>query len=194
MANVPPQTSTAGHTDRNPRHPLIVATSHAGTSSETNGSCRPAMTPSVNAGMSVTADSVKIGVPIAPNATGAVFAISESPETTEARVLAAALTEDVSTELSRFRQLALVARTRMAPLAKEPIDLDAIARETAARLVLSGSVRTLPGRARVSAALFDTSSGNCAADGAGASGACCGRPAAAGHYSSGAWGKLVFGM
>jgi hypothetical protein len=38
MANAPPHTSTAGHTDRRPRHPLIVTTSHAGTISETNGS------------------------------------------------------------------------------------------------------------------------------------------------------------
>ena len=79
MANVPPHTSTAGHTDRSPRHPLIVATSHAGTSSDTNGSWRPAIMPSVMAGMSVTAASVRIGVPIAPKATGAVLAISERP-------------------------------------------------------------------------------------------------------------------
>jgi DNA-binding SARP family transcriptional activator len=89
----------------------------------------------------------------------AVLPFTALSETNEARVLAAALTEDVSTELLRFRQLALVARTRMAPFAKEPIDLLAIARETAARLVLSGSVRALPGRVRVTAALFDTSSG-----------------------------------
>ncbi len=78
-ANVPPQTTTAGHTPRSPRHPLIVTTSHAGTISETNGSCRPAIMPSVFAGIPVTAPSVRIGVPIAPNATGAVFAISDRP-------------------------------------------------------------------------------------------------------------------
>ena len=43
MAKDPPLTSTAGHTPRSPCHPLIVATSHAGTISETMGSCRPAM-------------------------------------------------------------------------------------------------------------------------------------------------------
>src|SRR5688572_13655061 len=79
IANVPPQTSTAGQTDRSPAQPLIVATSQAGTSSETNGSCRPAIAPSVSAGNSVTAASVRIGVPMAPNATGAVFAMSDSP-------------------------------------------------------------------------------------------------------------------
>ena len=78
-ANVPPQTRTAGQTDRSPRQPLIVTTSHAGTMSETNGSWRPAIIPIVFAGMPVTAASVRIGVPIAPKATGAVFAMSDSP-------------------------------------------------------------------------------------------------------------------
>src|SRR6185295_585819 len=77
IAKVPPQTSTAGQTDRSPRQPLIVTTSQAGTTSDTNGSWRPAIMPSVEAGMSVTAASVRIGVPIAPKATGAVLAISE---------------------------------------------------------------------------------------------------------------------
>ena len=40
---------------RSPRHPLIVTTSHAGTSSDTNGSWRPAIALSVMAGMPVTA-------------------------------------------------------------------------------------------------------------------------------------------
>src|SRR5688500_17076936 len=42
IAKVPPHTSTAGQTERSPDQPLIVATSQAGTSSETNGSWRPA--------------------------------------------------------------------------------------------------------------------------------------------------------
>ena len=47
--------------------------------SETNGSWRPAIMPSVWAGIPVTAASVRIGVPIAPKATGAVLAMSDSP-------------------------------------------------------------------------------------------------------------------
>ncbi len=76
---MPPLTSTAGHTPRSPRQPLIVTTSHAGTISETNGSWRPAIALRVLAGMPVTAARVRIGVPIAPNATGAVLAMSDSP-------------------------------------------------------------------------------------------------------------------
>ena len=76
-ANEPPQTRTAGHTPRNPRHPLIVTTSQTGTISETNGSWRPAIMPRVWAGIPVTAPSVRIGVPMAPKATGAVLAMSD---------------------------------------------------------------------------------------------------------------------
>ena len=43
IANDPPLTSTAGHTPFNPCHPLIVATSQAGTISETIGNWRPAI-------------------------------------------------------------------------------------------------------------------------------------------------------
>ena len=79
MANDPPLTRTAGQTPRSPRQPLIVTTSHAGTISETIGSCRPAIALSTPAGISVIVARVRIGVPIAPNATGAVLAISERP-------------------------------------------------------------------------------------------------------------------
>src|SRR5262249_61328377 len=73
------QAGAAGQAPRSHFHPDIVATSHAGTSSDTNGSCRPAITPSVVAGMPVTAPRVRIGVPMAPKATGAVLAMSERP-------------------------------------------------------------------------------------------------------------------
>jgi hypothetical protein len=79
IANDPPDTRTAGHTPISPRHPLIVATSQAGTMIETMGSCRPAIALSVIGEMPVTAPNVRIGVPMAPNATGAVLAMSASP-------------------------------------------------------------------------------------------------------------------
>ena len=52
MANTPPDTSTAGHTPANPRHPLIVTTSHIGMINDTNGSCRPAIALSADRGQS----------------------------------------------------------------------------------------------------------------------------------------------
>ena len=66
-------------------HPLIVTTSQAGTISDTNGSCRPAIALSCIAGRPVTAASVRIGVPMAPNATGAVLAMSDEAGRVERR-------------------------------------------------------------------------------------------------------------
>jgi hypothetical protein len=74
-----PHKMTAGHTPRSPFQLDIVQTIQAGIIKENNGSCRPAMADSCISGSPVTFASVMIGVPSAPNATGAVFAISVSP-------------------------------------------------------------------------------------------------------------------
>jgi hypothetical protein len=78
-ANERPEQSAPGHTSKASFHvpPSIltnVATSQKGTRTETNGSCRPAIVDSVSWSSPLTAASVTIGVPIAPQATGAVFA------------------------------------------------------------------------------------------------------------------------
>src|SRR6478736_7348611 len=78
-ANDAPATSAAGHTSNTCFHvpPSIftkVATSQKGTRIETNGSWRPAMAESVTSSRPLTAASVTIGVPMAPQATGAVLA------------------------------------------------------------------------------------------------------------------------
>ena len=79
IANEPPQTEHRRPRAAQPAHPLIVTTSHAGTISETIGSWRPAIALSSCASMPVTTPSVRIGVPIAPYATGAVLAMSDRP-------------------------------------------------------------------------------------------------------------------
>ncbi len=81
-------------------------------------------------------------------------ALSEPEAKSRAELFAGALSEDVSTELSRFRELGLVARGRMAAFdGQSPAT---IARGTGARLILSGSVRVSGARVRVTAALVDT--------------------------------------
>src|SRR5437763_243128 len=79
IANEPPATSVAGHTSKTcfqvpPSIFTNVATSQNGTRIETNGNWRPAIAESVTWSRPLTAASVTIGVPIAPQATGAVFA------------------------------------------------------------------------------------------------------------------------
>jgi DNA-binding SARP family transcriptional activator/TolB-like protein len=81
---------------------------------------------------------------------------SDAKEAERAELFAQALTDDVTTELSRFRELALVARTTLASLAPEARDPELIAAATGARVVLSGSVFYAGARVRVTAALVDT--------------------------------------
>ena len=78
-AKLPPQTRMAGQQPTTPRQPAIVATSQAGTISEKNGNCRPAICDSDISSSPEISASVMIGVPSAPNATGDVFANSASP-------------------------------------------------------------------------------------------------------------------
>src|SRR5207302_9544625 len=79
IANEPPATGGAGHTSNAcfqvpPSIFTNVATNQNGTRIETNGNWRPAIAESVTWSRPLTAASVTIGVPIAPQATGAVFA------------------------------------------------------------------------------------------------------------------------
>ena len=76
IANDAPQTRTAGQTPTSPFQPAIVTTIQAGMMREKKGSCRPAIAEIACSSSPVTFDSVMIGVPRAPNATGAVLAIS----------------------------------------------------------------------------------------------------------------------
>ena len=63
-----------------PRQPACAHTTQNGTSSEKNGNCRPTILESTNSSKPVTLLSAMMGVPSAPNATGAVLAMSESPQ------------------------------------------------------------------------------------------------------------------
>src|SRR5581483_10200421 len=80
MAKLTPVTRMAGQTPLTPRQPANAQTSQKGTSSEKNGNWRPTMADNAISSRPVTLASVMTGVPSAPYATGAVFAISERPE------------------------------------------------------------------------------------------------------------------
>jgi hypothetical protein len=76
-AKAAPATSAAGQTPHIPRSPAKAATTQKGTMSANTGSCRPTMAERAWRSRPVTPESAMIGVPSAPKATGAVFAISE---------------------------------------------------------------------------------------------------------------------
>src|SRR5437667_3006555 len=80
MAKQSPAVSAAGQTPSMPRKPDIATTTQKGTINEKSGNWRPTIFERVTSSIPVTPLRAMIGVPSAPNATGAVLAMSESPE------------------------------------------------------------------------------------------------------------------
>jgi adenylate cyclase len=69
------------------------------------------------------------------------------------------VTEDIITELSRFRSLFVIARNSTFSYKGRPTDVRAVSRELGVRYVLEGSVRRADRRVRVTAQLIDALSG-----------------------------------
>ena len=70
------------------------------------------------------------------------------------------LTEDITTELSRFHSLFVIARNSAFTYKGRAVDVRQIARELGVRYLLEGSARPSGARVRVSAQLIDAISGN----------------------------------
>ncbi len=70
------------------------------------------------------------------------------------------ITEDIITELSRFRQLSVLSRGAALQYRDRGIDAKRVGRELGVQYVVEGSVRRLGARMRISAQLVDTASGN----------------------------------
>lgn len=80
-----PAVAAAGQTSQADRHPPYAATTQNGISTEKNGSCLPTMRDNSSTSIPVTWLSVVMGIPIDPNATGAVLAISARTEASSGR-------------------------------------------------------------------------------------------------------------
>jgi len=70
------------------------------------------------------------------------------------------LTEDIITELSRFRNLLVVARNSSFTFKGQAIDVKEIGRKLGARYVVEGSVRRAGNRIRITAQLLESATGN----------------------------------
>lgn len=70
------------------------------------------------------------------------------------------ITEDISTELSRFRELIVIARNSSFTFKGKTVDIKEVGRKLGVRFAVEGSVRRAGNRVRVSAQLIETSSGN----------------------------------
>jgi TolB-like protein len=73
----------------------------------------------------------------------------------EQEYFADGLAEDIITELSRFRDFAVIARNSTFFYKDKPLDVSQIARDLRVRYVLEGSVRKVSNRVRVTAQLID---------------------------------------
>jgi TolB-like protein/class 3 adenylate cyclase len=70
------------------------------------------------------------------------------------------ITEDVITELARFRQLFVIARNSSFQYRGKAVDVKRIGRELGVEYVVEGSVRKIGSRVRITAQLVDTFTGN----------------------------------
>jgi adenylate cyclase len=78
----------------------------------------------------------------------------------EQEYFADGIVEDITTALSRFRQLFVIARNSSFTYKGKAVDVKQVGRELGVRYVLEGSVRKSGSRLRVTAQLIDTTSGN----------------------------------
>src|SRR5260221_3340495 len=69
------------------------------------------------------------------------------------------ITEDITTELSRFSELMVIARNSAFQYKGKAVDIRQIGRELGARYLLEGSVRRSGGRIRIAAQLIDALTG-----------------------------------
>ena len=70
------------------------------------------------------------------------------------------ITEDIITELSRFRELYVLARHASFRFRGATVDVRQVGKELGVQYVVEGSVRTLGGRIRITAQLIDAATGN----------------------------------
>src|SRR5262249_55896108 len=69
------------------------------------------------------------------------------------------ITEDITTELSRFSELMVIARNSAFQYKGKAVDIRQVGRELGARYVLEGSVRRSGDRIRITAQLVDAATG-----------------------------------
>jgi TolB-like protein/class 3 adenylate cyclase len=73
--------------------------------------------------------------------------------------LAAGVTEDVITDLARFRDLDVIARNSTEVYKNKPVDIRAVGKDLGARYVLEGSIQREGDQMRVTAQLIDSTTG-----------------------------------
>jgi TolB-like protein len=95
----------------------------------------------------------------ANNASLAVLPFTNMSGDDKQERLADGLTEDLITELARYRWLSVIARQSSFAYKGKALDARQVARELGVRYLLEGSLQTDPKRVRVTAQLIDATTG-----------------------------------
>lgn len=89
----------------------------------------------------------------------AVLAFTSMSSEADQHYLSDGITEDIITELSRFRHLLVIARNSSFTFKGQSVDLREVGRKLGADYVVEGSVRKVGSRIRITAQLIDAKSG-----------------------------------
>ncbi|TAX66767.1 adenylate/guanylate cyclase domain-containing protein (plasmid) [Rhizobium ruizarguesonis] len=89
----------------------------------------------------------------------AVLPFSNLSGNAQQQYLCDGLTEDIITELSRFRQMQVISRNSSSRFRGTDIDMIRVGRELGAHYLVEGSVRQMAGRTRITAQLIDAATG-----------------------------------
>jgi adenylate cyclase len=118
---------------------------------------RPAPEPSLPA---VAETGAKPALPLPGKPSIAVLPFENLSGDPQRERLADGITEDIITDLSRFRELFVIARNSTFVYKDKPIDVRQIARELGVQYVLEGSLQTEDEQVRITAQLIDATTGN----------------------------------
>jgi TolB-like protein/Tfp pilus assembly protein PilF len=100
----------------------------------------------------------KIAIPLPDRPSVAVLPFANLSGDPEQEYFADGIVEDITTALSRFRNLFVIARNSSFTYKARTVDIKAIGRELGVRYVLEGSVRQAQGRLRINGQLIDAAS------------------------------------
>ena len=103
----------------------------------------------------VVATATSIAQPIAPRLSIIVLPFSNLSNDPEQQYFADAITEDLTTDLSRLAHMLVISRSTAFTYRAKPIDIKQIGHELGVRYVLEGSVQRSGHQVRVSAQLID---------------------------------------
>lgn len=102
---------------------------------------------------------IALGLPLPDKPSIAVLPLTNLSSDTEQEYFADAVTEDLTTALSRWRSFFVIARNSAFAYKGRAVDATQIGRELGVRYLLEGSVRAVGSRVRITAQLVDAADG-----------------------------------